>query len=98
MYYFWIFLLWIMVIGLVCVVAWILRDIKDISNLYTRVSRLEESVIEYSSLSDDVESLFEDVTAVIKRTNQMSNLYNKAIMEARYNESVASSNSVHEEE
>ena len=97
MYYFWIFLLWIMVIGLACVVAWILRDIKDISNLYTRVSRLEESVIEYSSLSDDVESLFEDVTAVIKRTNQMSNLYNKAIMEARYNESVASSNSVHEE-
>ena len=97
MYYFWIFLLWIMVIGLACVVAWILRDIKDINNLYARVSRLEESVIEYSSLSDDVESLFEDVTAVIKRTNQMSNLYNKAIMEARYNESVASSNSVHEE-
>lgn len=97
MYYFWIFLLWIMVIGLACVVAWILREVKDISNLYSRVSRLEESVIEYSSLSDDVESLFEDVTAVIKRTNQMSNLYNKAIMEARYNESVASSSSVHEE-
>ena len=98
MYYFWIFLLWIMVIGLACAVAWILRDVKDISNLYKRVSRLEESVIECSSLSDDVESLFEDVTAVIRRINQMSNLYNKTIMEARYNESVESSNSVHEEE
>ena len=98
MYYFWIFLLWVAVIAIGYAVICILRNTKDTSGLYKRISRLEESVIDCTELEDTIEDLQEDVVALVKRMNQMSNIYNKAIMEAKYNESVAGSNSVHEEE